>query len=236
VRFAGDPELVNGALLGRLSAAAAEAIDAGLTWRLQLDTYEREIERYGGDDGIALAERLFTADSDATLAIVETTPRDDGAIARWQLALRGIDQLLAAFELPLAARAALVTRMRDSFGVEHGLDTALQRQLGERFRTHRAAIAELLAVPDDAGESDHDLAPGIAALAARGAVLRPMARELRAAEAAGRLDRSVDVLLDSYVHMHVNRMLTAAHRRQELVLYDLLRRHYDGIRARAPRR
>jgi hypothetical protein len=32
--------------------------------------------------------------------------------------------------------------------------------------------------------------------------------------------------------MHVNRMLVAAARRQELVLYDLLRRHYEGLRAR----
>jgi hypothetical protein len=32
--------------------------------------------------------------------------------------------------------------------------------------------------------------------------------------------------------MHVNRMLAAAQRRQELVLYDMLRRHYDGVVAR----
>jgi hypothetical protein len=44
--------------------------------------------------------------------------------------------------------------------------------------------------------------------------------------------RSVTQLVHSYLHMHVNRMIRTAQRMHELVLYDLLRRHYDAVLAR----
>ena len=51
-------------------------LEDGQLWRLQLDTYEREVERYGGPEGMVLAERLFQADSEAVLEIVEQYPED----------------------------------------------------------------------------------------------------------------------------------------------------------------
>ena len=44
-------------------------------WQVQLDTYEREVERYGGPEGIELAEQLFHADSEAVLAIARAARR-----------------------------------------------------------------------------------------------------------------------------------------------------------------
>ena len=103
------------------------------------------------------------------------------------------------------------------------MDTEFQRRLGEKFRTHRNEIAELLAARAD--DESHPFAPGLAAFAERSRQLAPVAAALREAEGAGRLTNPILDLAGSYVHMHVNRMLSAAQRRQELVLYDLLRRH-----------
>jgi thiopeptide-type bacteriocin biosynthesis protein len=44
-------------------------VRSGLLSRFQLDTYEREVERYGGAAGITPAEKLFHADSEAALAV-----------------------------------------------------------------------------------------------------------------------------------------------------------------------
>jgi thiopeptide-type bacteriocin biosynthesis protein len=229
LRFGGDPARLTGEVLPRLHAALAAAGDAGLWWRLGLDTYEREVERYGGPAGIELAEQLFAADSAAVLAIVEASSGDAGADAAWRLCLRGIDRLLADLGFDLAARLAIMTRARDEFGAEVGMDTAFQKRLGDKFRAHRAEIAELLAAPDDA--PDHPFAPGLAALAARSAANAPIAAELR--RRASALTVPLERLAPSYVHMHANRMLSAQARMQEVVLYDLLRRHYDGEAARA---
>jgi thiopeptide-type bacteriocin biosynthesis protein len=59
LRSAGD----DAALRERAIAFAEELVHAGVVPRYGLSTYERELERYGGADGIALCERLFHHDS-----------------------------------------------------------------------------------------------------------------------------------------------------------------------------
>ncbi len=63
----------------------------------------------------------------------------------------------------------------------------------------------------------------------------PLAAELRGHAAAGRLGVTLAELGASLVHRHATRMLRGAARAQELVLYDLLTRLYEGRRARARR-
>ena len=75
--------------------AAAPLLAGGILWKIQLDTYEREVERYGGAEGVALAERIFQADSETVLEILEMLEEGDAGVdERWRLALRGIDMLL----------------------------------------------------------------------------------------------------------------------------------------------
>jgi lantibiotic biosynthesis protein len=237
----GDPDWhVRFRLRGEAGALLAEAgpaihqitaplIDQGLLWRVQLDTYEREIERYGGPGGIELAERLFTADSRAILSIVELLAGDSGLDARWRLALLGIDSLLADLGFDMPARLAIMKDSREAFGREHRVDVGFERALGERFRRERKAIEELL---DPAVSPDHDLYPGVELFRQRSVELRPIAEELRAADQAGRLTAPLAAIADSYVHMHCNRLLRSAQRAQELVLYDLLQRFYESQLAR----
>jgi thiopeptide-type bacteriocin biosynthesis protein len=110
------------------------------------------------------------------------------------------------------------------------MDTALQKRLGDKFRKHGKELASLLAASAD--DPDHDYAPGLVAFAARSQRLRPLAQRLRTLASAGALTQSIETLVHSYVHMHVNRMIRSSQRAHELVLYDLLRRHYDGLVAR----
>ncbi|MFP2928922.1 lantibiotic dehydratase, partial [Pyxidicoccus sp. 3LG] len=94
LRLHGAPERLHAEALPALQAACASALTSGESWRLQLDTYEREVERYGGPAGIELAEQLLAADSEAVLALLEAYPGDAGASLRWRLALLGMDTLL----------------------------------------------------------------------------------------------------------------------------------------------
>jgi thiopeptide-type bacteriocin biosynthesis protein len=231
LRFAGDPAKLVRELLPRMHAAFAPAGADGLFWRFELGTYEREIERYGGHAGIELAEQLFAADSEAVLQIVEASSGDEGAEAAWRLTLRGLDRLLGDLGLDTIARRDMMTRARDGFGAEQNMNTALQKQLGEKYRAYKDEIAALLAAADD--DEDHPYSPGLAAFAQRSAASAAACAELRRRDAEGMLTSSVGELAHSFAHMHVNRMLTNSARAQELVLYDLLRRHYDGVVARA---
>lgn len=230
LRFTGDPQTLTSRLLPFLHAALAPACEQGLVWKVVVDTYEREIERYGGCEGVELAEQLFAADSDAALAIIRACEGDAGADAAWRVTLRGIDQLMDDLGFSLADKHRTITAARDAFGAEFGMDTAFQKRLGEKYRTHGKELAALLAAAPDA---DHPFSPALDAFARRSEQVRPIAAQLRVLAEEGGLDQSLESLASSYIHMHVNRMIRSAARAHELVLYDLLRRHYDGQLARA---
>ncbi len=231
VRLAGDPGRLAGEVLPALHAAVAPMLDAGEVHRVQLDTYHRETERYGGDRGIELVERIFWRDSEAVLAIVELLDGDAGADARWRLALRGLDGLLEVLGLDDAARGAAATTARDSMGSEHAADPAFWGRVGERFNRERADL-ELVFARDPARDADHALAPGFEILAARDLAMAADAAELRARDQAGELTPPVAELAWSVAHMHANRLLHASQRSQEMLLWDFLRRLHATRRAR----
>jgi lantibiotic biosynthesis protein len=231
-RVRGEPAWLYGELMPKLAAAAREMLDDGRMWRLQLDTYEREVERYGGAVGIELAERLFWADSACTVDILAMLSGDAGNDARWRLALRGIDQLFDDLGFDLALRLTVMRRARDAFAQEHRVDSSVgfQRGLGDKYRKERTALEALL---DRTRDADSELSPGLERLAARSVASAPITAELRAAEQRGQLTVPLVELAPSYIHMHVNRLIRSAQRAHELVLYDLLVRLYESRVARA---
>lgn len=86
LRFHGDPQVLSGALLPGLHAWAANLRGHRLISHLSLQPYQPEVERYGGPEAIAAAERVFHADSQAvlaTLALLESghLPLDPVVIA-----------------------------------------------------------------------------------------------------------------------------------------------------------
>ena len=214
-----------GELPGMLDALHREQ----LLWKVQFDTYEREVERYGGPESMLLAERLFQADSEAVLELLELLPGDAGADARWRLLLCGMDLLLSDLGLGLEARLQLCSALREGFGREFQIDRAVERRMNERFRKERRSTEELLGCKT-AGSPV--LARGLEVLHRRSDKLAPIAAGLNTLAATGRLGVSIAELAGSFLHMHANRMARAAARAQELVLYDLLSRHYSSQVAR----
>ena len=231
LRLHGDPHTLRTNVLPSLCGFVSPLLGRGCVWRFQIDTYEREIERYGGVEGMLLAERLFHADSEAALAIVELLAGDEGADARWRLTLRGMDMLLADLGFDLDVKLAVVTRAYQAFASEFGLDSPdFRKQLGKRFAAEREALEVLL---DPTRDTESPLWPGLSVLRRRSADLVPVMDELQASERAQRLSRPLTELALSYVHMHANRVLRSAQRAQELVLYDFLVRLYEAQRHRA---
>jgi thiopeptide-type bacteriocin biosynthesis protein len=219
LRFEGPVE----AILPLLHARAAPLLAEGRLARIQLDTYERELERYGGEEGVSLAEKLFQADSACALRVIAATPGDQGADLRWRLLVRGMDQLLEDLGLSLEERRALVRREKDGYGAELGADDSFWRQLGARFRRERGTLEPLLDRAQDA-TSPHRAA--LAAFAARSEVVRALAPEIK------KLPLPVATLAASYLHMHANRLLRTAQRSQEACLHYFLDRCYEAILAR----
>jgi thiopeptide-type bacteriocin biosynthesis protein len=196
---------------------------------MQLDTYEREVERYGGPHAIELAERIFAADSDAALAVVRDLPGDRGAELRWRVALRGIDLLFDDLGLPLDERRAVARRAREGYGRELGVDGAFRREVGRRYRQERPALEQLL---EPGQRPAPELTTSVEALRRRSAVIAPVCAAIVSLAEDGALTTELPDLAMSLAHMHVNRLLRSAHRAQELVLYEMLDRAYSSRAAR----
>jgi class I lanthipeptide synthase len=230
VRFHGPPARLHGEVLPALHETVAPLLDDGRLWRFQIDTYEREIERYAGPEGMLLSERFFQIDSEVVLAILEMLDGDEGADLRWRLALAGTDALIADLGLDDEARLKVLAGMRESFAREFGGGKGLQVQLDQKFRAERKAVEPLL---DPANDAASPMAPALALLRERSRQLAPVMAELARLEEAGRLSATRADLAPSYAHMHVNRMIRSAARAHELVLYDMLYQIHQSRAARA---
>jgi thiopeptide-type bacteriocin biosynthesis protein len=228
VRFRGVPERLRAEVLPLLEGAFGRLLEAESVWKCQLDTYEREVERYG-EAGIELAEELFFHDSEAVVAILESLTADAGAELRWRLILAGMDRLLDDFGYDPEAKLRLAERGRAGVAGRWRHE-ALREPVADRLRPQRAALERLLVggagVPKEA-------APGFAALARRSAALAPVVAELRARERRGRLRPPLADIVPSFVHMFVNRLSRSAGPEHEMVLYDFLVQLYRSQQARA---
>jgi thiopeptide-type bacteriocin biosynthesis protein len=235
LRFQGQPQRLHDQVWPELQAAVGSCLTSGQVWKLQIDSYEREIDRYGGNLGMLLSEELFAADSDACLALQGELGSDQDA--RWRLTLCGMDMLLTDLGFDLTAKGAILRACRDGFGREFRTAGLLERQMGVRFRQERSALETLLDRNRDARSA---LEPGLQILRRRSALVAGIGLRLQEAAAAGLLTVPPAELAASYLHMFANRMLRAAARAQELVLYDFLDRLYQSGAARkrllAPRR
>lgn len=226
LRFHGPPERLHSELQPALNAALAPLLERGQVWRVQYDTYEREVERYGGPAGIELAERLFQVDSEAALQLVELIERgDEGLAERWKLTFCGIDDLLDSLGFDLSARKTLMTKVRSDFAGEFKVDKQLIAQMGAKFRVEREELASLL---DKRRAPESPLFAGLEVLRCRSAKLIEIGTALRECTHRRELSQTLENLAASYIHMHANRLLRSAHRAQELVIYDYLARMYHS--------
>jgi thiopeptide-type bacteriocin biosynthesis protein len=228
LRLHGDPARLARDGLPALHAAAAPLLDDGLLSRVALDTYEPEVERYGGEDALPLAEAWFQADSEAALATMEALAAEgrdeERALAALESVVRTWQEMGYAGD---ALREALL-RSRDAFRAEFGADGALARAAGARHRELGGRIREILPAE---GSRLLPPVPG-SPLAARAAATRELAEAYRSLEARGALAAPLEDVAWSLAHMAANRLLTASARRHELVLHELACRHLESLRHR----
>ena len=229
IRFQGQPHRLTGEVLPRLHQAMEPLLADGRLWQLQLDTYDREVDRYGGPTGIQLAEKLFTVDSETVLEILEGLVDDGPAEDRWLLAARGMDQMLDDLGWSLDRKLAWVAHRQMLSARELNVGPPLRRQLAERLRRERRRLEQALAPTLPA---DHPLSFGARALDRRSERLAPIVIELTDAARGGLLTTSLTELAASYVHMFANRLLRTEGRMHEMVLHDFWHQHLRSQQAR----
>jgi thiopeptide-type bacteriocin biosynthesis protein len=218
VRFRGAPDKLVGPLLEQACGWAAELVRAGDRSRFGFDTYEREIERYGGAaGGIEASEAVFTADSPAAAALIDLQRGGSFAHDQVTLAVLSADDLLASLGLAPEDRLSVYRSM-----------VLVSRAGGAEYRGRQRDLRRLLQPQSGASPPT----PVDLVLARRRRRLDPVARTLSSLERDGALQRPVRELAPSFVHLHINRLL-GTDRATENTVVELLRRTREGL-SRSP--
>jgi lantibiotic biosynthesis protein len=210
LRFRGDPHRLLSRLLPEVCSWCAELMSEGLCQRFAFDTYDREIERYGGPAGMALAEAVFTADSPAVVDIL-TVLRKRANLDRLTVAVISIDDLLASIGLDEIERLDWYKRQVTS-----------RRTSGDEFRERKTTLRSLLGTLN--GLTGMTAGPELAQIfAERQRSLAPIARSFAELDKQRELTKARESILPSIVHMHCNRLVGADRTIEERALGLLLR-------------
>src|SRR3989339_1377917 len=79
-------------------------VSNGIIWKIQLDTYFREMERYGDEEGIEFVESLFEYDSVAIIKILTTLNNDIHEEDRWKYGILLLDFYSNLFNYKIETR------------------------------------------------------------------------------------------------------------------------------------
>ncbi len=220
LRFKGNPHLdFYHFVMRQVELALRELVQEGVVHRIQLDTYVREIERYGHEQ-IELSEAIFHCDSLSTLAFLANSQANFDENGRFAYAVTKINQLVEGAGLSIGERCQLLNSMKEGFFAEFSGDVNLRRQQNEKFRYYRPIIETALCPTVQSGELTKSLT---------NCTSEKLMGQLRAA-----LPDTVQFtsILQSLIHMVVNRLFPAKQRAYELVLYHCLAKYYDSQQAR----
>lgn len=188
-------------------------VENDLIWNVQLDTYQREIERYG-EETMVVSENLFYIDS--TICVGALSLIEDDKIL-FMLSLRLIDDFLDFFRLTINEKIVFVKENMTGFKTEFNTNKNLTKQLNKKYRDLKPQIIEFMEM-----EEHVEYQPIIDLL------------NFKKKQLDNVLDKKIvmnpkviDKLLPSYIHMTVNRLFRDQQRLHELVCYDNLYRFYN---------
>jgi thiopeptide-type bacteriocin biosynthesis protein len=195
---------------------------AGLVAGIQVETYVREIDRYGGLAGIELAERFFDVDSTSVVRALSALDPAMASQERWKLAAVGLDQILSSFEMGDRQKLDFCAGMAGSLRESSGLAPGQVSLIGKRFRGVRSDLEGLLN-RNAAHRADFPPAGEIRSVAGRMTELAASFTELAVAK---ELSQPISSIAASLAHMHVNRLIRARQRGSEVMLYEFIVRVY----------
>lgn len=217
-------------LIDEISSVAQDCIDEGIAWRLQFDTYQREVGRYGGQRGVESIEPVFHLDSLAALEILQATTHSGNRLSnlgRW-LSANWLNRVLSMLGFSLESRRITVAEICERLRSSGRISSDVVREVANWYRQTRepreSFLASLPQVLPPRLRNEGDLTSKLQeALALHMRVSRKI---------DGR--RNKIILAQNLVHMHSFRVAYVFPELEEFAVSDALRRSY--LRKTSPKR
>ncbi|WP_103069312.1 thiopeptide-type bacteriocin biosynthesis protein [Aquimarina sediminis] len=207
-----------GDIILRINNVLQQYITQRVVYKVQTDTYIRELERYGVST-IEASEKLFFYDSAMLLDAISVIEDEE---LYFLFVVKGVDKLLESFNYTLQEKLNIVNRNTLAFKNEFHADKRLNKQLDKKYRGLKSKLHSFL----ESSYSAEDYAILDNILAHRKKKSLSIVKSIIDEQQFNRLEVELDDLLSSYIHMTVNRAFRSKQRFYELVCYDFLLRYY----------
>ncbi len=191
-------------------------IESKSVWMLQIDSYDREVERYG-QNTIELSEELFFNESVEIVNYLSKHRKeeiDNNLISKSIFSLILIEFYLSNFRLSDIQKLNFMERLRNSFYKEFDIDKDNKKQIESVYLTHKETIYRELLDPLNTINSI--------------SLKRDVEQILKVTNQDSITENKLIYLISSYIHMSLNRLYYSNNRIHELVCYDVMWKFYKS--------
>lgn len=192
-----------------------------LIYKIQTDTYKREVERYGVFP-MELSELIFFMDSQSTISAIQRLNEEEDLDLRWMFALKAVDDFLTVLQVDLSNKLDLMLAMRTSFFTEFSVNKTSNKKLDKQYRNIENKIEQVLS--DEHSSLNTAWTDLVEILDERYISLKGLVNENP--ELIQFSFNEKESFLQSHIHMFVNRLFKNKQRQIEVILYNILWKHY----------
>jgi thiopeptide-type bacteriocin biosynthesis protein len=223
-RVLGRPAWIEGSVRPRVDSAVRPFVESGEVSGVEFGSYLREWDRYGGPEGMRLAEQIFQHDSLACLDLLALERAGHLAVSRREYSMAFTERFLDLFGFDAEARQQFY-REGCAWAFRDGTFREDDRpRLEARYLEIRERLGQLRLV-DGGAEAERIARRCLEAS-------RPVVDDLLALHADGRIHQSLVYLAWSYAHLHCNRL--GIDTAPEAILRFLMSRLYEDGLASGP--
>jgi thiopeptide-type bacteriocin biosynthesis protein len=195
------------AVIEAVRSALLEVEKSGQIWKTQTDTYQRELERYGA--AMESSERVFYYDSMAVLQLLSIPLIFDDPAMRLAAGIRLCKDLLDSYLTEIPSQLSFIASVKSRLKTDIGLDTEAGKMINKSYRGNAKTYLRFL-------ESTPPRLERIFQARIKG-ILRVMSGPVAMH------------LLESHIHMSVNRLFPGQQKAYEYIIYDYLSKYLNRV-------
>lgn len=198
--------------LGKINKALQDFTESGEISNILLDTYNREIERYG-ENTIEDAETLFHKNSEFTLQCLHYDDEEKIIVSLFY-----IDEILNKLKTPVQEKLEWIKDFNVAFKREFNADKNLNSQLDKKYREFKPKFTDFLQSEEFSEERN--------AIISNIDESSSVFQNIISHNENGSLGMSLQDFFQSIFHMNINRLFVSNQRLFEMIIYDYLLRYY----------
>jgi len=195
--------------LENINSVIKDFIASGEISNFVIDSYVREIERYG-ESTIEYAEHLFFKSSELILNFLDYDDEEKLMVSMFY-----IDMLLSEIKLSNEEKLEWISDYNTAFKNEFNADKNLNRQLDQKFRLFKPQYLDFV--------NSNEFVD------IRNLIISNISESNNAIKSFIQSSQNpLSGFFQSIFHMHINRTFVSNQRLFEMIVYDYLLRHYKN--------